>query len=99
MVTQNTDNKIPLSRLTIPIAPPFLKEQKPTLNEFGLPIKNYYMTGDICPVLKVRPHTFRNRFKQGYYPEPKRINGKRIFTLQEAVQIMEISKNLFMNDK
>jgi len=98
MVSQFEDQNKHQSRITIPIVPPFFKEQKQAVNDLGLPFKDYYMTKDICKVLKLRPYTLRSRFRRGHYPEPERIKGKRIFTLKEVIEIIELSKSLFINN-
>jgi hypothetical protein len=56
------------------------------------------MTKDLCKVLKLQPFTLRSRLRRGHYPEPKRINGKRVFTMQEVIEIIKISRNLFVTD-
>jgi hypothetical protein len=81
--------------LTIPIIPPYLKKQNQIVNDLGLPIKDYYMTRDLCKVLKIKPDNLRSRFRRGHYPEPTRVNGKRVFTLQEINTIIEKTERLF----
>ena len=69
--------------LRIPVNPPYLRTLRPPINELGLPDKPYYMTQDVCKVLKILPDTFRQRIYRGYYPEFEKIGVKRIFTLEQ----------------
>jgi hypothetical protein len=50
---------------------------KPVLNGLGLPIREYYTTGNVSKVLKIKPDTFRHRLKKRYYHEPMRIGNPR----------------------
>jgi len=83
-----------LNCLNIPVNPPYLKTLKPVLNGLGLPIKEYYTTGDVCKVLKIKPDTFRHRLKKEYYHEPMKIGNKRRFTEMEIREIFDTSKAL-----
>jgi hypothetical protein len=83
-----------LNYLKFPVNPPYLKTLKPVLNGLGLPIKEYYTTGDVCKVLKIKPDTFRHRLKKGYYHEPMKMGNKRKFTEMEIREILNKSKAL-----
>jgi hypothetical protein len=72
-----------LISLKIPVNPPYFKRPKTPLNDLGLPIKQYYTTRDICKVLNIYPDTFHYRLKVGYYPEPRKVGGKRRFSEQD----------------
>ena len=64
------------------------------LNEFGLPIKEFYTTRDICGLLGLHQDTFRYRLRTGIYPEPKiRFGDKRRFTKYEIKQLVRITEN------
>jgi len=76
-----------LSHLYIPVDPPYFKKPKPELSEFGLPVKEYYTTGEVCKILGLKPDAFRARVRSGYYPEPNRIGQLRRFTLDEIKMI------------
>ena len=80
--------------LNITLPEPYSKELKPALNELGLPEKSYYVTADVCKVLKIRPDTFRQRIYRGYYPEFKKIGVKRIFTLEQIKELIKITNTL-----
>jgi len=92
MVSQITDSGVKTICLKIPVVPPFLKIQKPTLNEFSIPVKEFYSVQDLSQILKVQPDTLRHRFIAGHYPEPARMSNKRVFTLQELRNIVSMSK-------
>jgi len=79
--------------LFIPISPPYFKEPDPELNEFGLPVKDYYTTGDVCSILCLKPDSFRARIRSGYYPEPIRVGHARKFNLDEIKTILELTNN------
>ena len=78
--------------LKVPVNPPYLKPPEAPINDLGLPKKEYYTTGDLSKVLNIKPDTLRYRFRKGYYPEPKRVGGKRQFTEAELKDIINISK-------
>jgi hypothetical protein len=92
--TQNTDPHNNLTFLDIPVNPPYLKHPNPVLNELGLEQKDYYMTCDVCKVLKIKPDTFRQRIYRAYYPEYQKIGVKRIFTLDQIKELIRITENL-----
>ena len=71
-----------------------MKLPEPPLNEFGLLEKPYYMTADVCKVLGIRSDTFRQRIYKGYYPEYQKIGVKRIFTLDQIKEFIEITELL-----
>jgi hypothetical protein len=75
------------------ISPPYLKAPTQPLNELSLPIRDYYTMKDLSKILGVRPDALRYRFRSGYYPEAKRINGKRSFSLQNLKAIVALSQN------
>ena len=64
------------------------------MNDLGLPDKPYYMTQDVCKVLKILPDTFRQRIYRGYYPEFEKIGVKRIFTLEQIKGLIKITEDL-----
>ena len=103
--SKNRDSLNRLISLKIPVDPPYIKYLRPALNEFNLLIKNYYMTGEVCKVLNIKPDTFRDRLSKGHYSEPKlRIGGKRRFTETEIREILNatkalIRKGIFMRGK
>jgi hypothetical protein len=92
--TQNTDPHIYPNYLKIPVDPPYLKSHEPAINDLGLPIKNYYTTADLCKVLNIKPDTFRYRIRAGFYPEARKIAGKRIFTEKQIKELIELTKDL-----
>ena len=89
---RDSSNRLPLLR--IPVNPPYLSHPDPVFNEFGLPDKPYYMTQDVCKVLKVLPDAFRQRIYRGYYPEFEKIGVKRIFTLEQIKELIRITEDL-----
>ena len=90
--TQNRDPHNELKYLKIPINPPYLKPSEPALNNLGLPIKKYYTTKDVGKVLNMKPDTFRYRLKVGYYPESRKIGGKRKFSERDIHKIVQMAK-------
>ena len=82
-------NHLPFLRITV--NPPYLRHPDPLVNDLGLEQKDYYMTCDICKVLKIIPDTFRQRIYRGYYPEFQKIGVKRIFTLEQIKDIIKIT--------
>jgi hypothetical protein len=52
------------------------------------------MTADVCKVLGIKPDTFRARIYAGHYPEFGKIGRKRIFTLNQIKELIEITKRL-----
>jgi hypothetical protein len=92
--TQNTDPHIHLNYLKIPVSPPYQKPPETPLNELGLHRKDYYMTSDVCKVLKIKPDTFRQRIYRGYYPDYQKIGVKRIFTLEQIKELIKVTENL-----
>jgi len=79
--------------LKVKIYPPYpLQKPHHEFNEFGLPEKEFYTTGDICQLLGLHPDTFRYRLRTGIYPEPKKRAGdKRRFTKDEVNKIIRIT--------
>jgi hypothetical protein len=67
------------------------------VNDLGLAQKDYYMTADVCKVLKILPDTFRQRIYRGHYPEFEKIGVKRIFTLEQIKELIEITHHLVQN--
>lgn len=94
MASQFTGPFNRLISLKIPVNPPFLKPPEPVLNALGLPIRDYYTTQDVCKLLKIKPDTFRNRLERRYYPEPKKVGGKRRFSEMEIREMLKITKEL-----
>lgn len=90
--SKNRDPHNFLTYLNIPVIPPYLKPPEAPINDLGLPVKEYCTTQDLCKVLNIKPDTLRYRFRKGYYPEPKRVGGKRQFTEAELKDIINISK-------
>jgi len=84
--------------LRIPVGPPYQKISEIETNEFGLPVKEYYSTGEVCQVLGIKLDTFRFRLRKGYYPESERVGGKRRFTLSHIKNIIEM-RNALLKDK
>jgi len=64
------------------------------VNDLGLEQKDYYMTCDVCKVLKINPDTFRQRIYRGYYPEYQKIGVERIFTLEQIKDLIKITEGL-----
>ena len=64
------------------------------MNDLGFKQKDYYMTCDVCKVLKITPDTFRQRIYRGDYPEFQKIGVKRIFTLEQIKKLIAITDNL-----
>ena len=64
------------------------------MNQLGLEQKDYYMTCDVCRVLRIKPDTFRQGIYRGYYPEYQKIGVKRIFTLEQIKELIKITENL-----
>jgi DNA-binding transcriptional MerR regulator len=58
----------------------------------GIPEKNRYRTGDLCPLLGIHADTLRWRFKTGKYPEVVRDGKGRIFALADIERILAITK-------
>jgi len=83
-----------LSYWFIPISPPYFKEPSPHLNELGLPVKDYYSTGDVCKILGLKPDTFRARLRSGYYPEPTHLKHVRKYNLEEIRNIVQLTEEL-----
>ena len=92
---RDSSNHLPL--LKIPVNPPYLRHTEPILNDFGFEQKDYYMTCDVCKVLKIKPDTFRQRIYRGYYPEFDKIGPKRIFTLDQIKDLIRITQHLTRN--
>ena len=80
----------------ISVSPPFIRKKHIPLNEYGLPIKKYYTTGDICKVLTLDPDTFRARIRAGFYTEPLRLGDKRRFSKNELINIINVSNHLII---
>ena len=80
--------------LDIPVDPPYLKIAEKPVNNLGLPVKQYYTTGDICKVLAVKPDTFRARLRVAKYPEPIKVGGKRRFSEEEVRNIIQTTVKL-----
>ncbi|CCK78795.1 uncharacterized protein TOL2_C06260 [Desulfobacula toluolica Tol2] len=76
---------------------PYFKEPESNINDLGLKTKDYYMTRDVCKVLKISPDTFRQRIYRGYYPEFEKIGVKRIFTLEQIKKLIRITERLIRN--
>ena len=89
---RDSSNHLPLLR--IPVNPPYLRHPDPLVNDLGLEQKDYYMTCDVCKVLKIKPDTFRQRIYRGYYPEFQKIGVKRIFTLEQIKVLIKITEGL-----
>jgi len=81
-----------LKYIKVPLPKPYFKVQNPSLNELGLPDKPYYMTQDVCKVLKISPDGFRQRIYRGHYPEFQKIGAKRIFTLKQIKELISITE-------
>lgn len=77
--------------MKIPVNPSYLKPPKTALNDLGLPVKDYYITSDLCKVLRLLPDTFRYRIRTGKYPEALKVGGKRRFTIEQVREIIKIS--------
>ena len=92
--SQFTKNANCLNPLNITVNPPYLKLPKTPVNNLSLPVKDYYMTGDVCKVLGIKPDTFRERIYKGFYPEYQKIGVKRIFTLEQIMKLVEITNKL-----
>ncbi len=92
--SQYTDSPNKLKFLDIPVDPPYLKIAEKPINNLGLPVKQYYTTGDICKVLAVKPDTFRARLRVAKYPEPIRVAGKRRFSEEEVRNIIQTTAKL-----
>ena len=52
------------------------------------------MTCDVCKVLNIKPDTFRQRIYRGYYPEFGKIGVKRIFTLEQIMELLRLTEEL-----
>jgi hypothetical protein len=78
----------------IPVDPPFLKHPEIQLNDLGLPLKEYYTTGDICTALNMKSDTFRARIRAGFYPEVEKIGGRRRFTEAQMRELIQITMKL-----
>lgn len=91
---QNTDSSNSVSLLTVPIIPPYQKIPEKSRNSIGLQKKSYFTTGDVSKVLKVSPDTIRYRFRKGYYTEVTKVGGKRRFSENEIVELIEKTKEL-----
>jgi hypothetical protein len=89
---RDSSNHLPL--IKIPVNPPYLRTLKTPINDLGLPNKPYYMTQDVCKVLKILPGTFRQRIYRGDYPEFEKFGVKRIFTLEQIKDLIKITKGL-----
>ena len=89
---RDSSNYLPFLR--IPVNPPYLRHPEPILNDFGFEQKDYYMTCDVCKVLKIKPDNFRQRIYRGYYLEFDKIGIKRIFTLQQIKDLIKITEGL-----
>ena len=89
---RDSSNHLPFLR--IPVIPPYLRHPDPLVNDLGLEQKDYYMTCDVCKVLRIKPDTFRQRIYRGYYPEFQKIGVKRIFTLEQIKELIKITEGL-----
>lgn len=80
----------------ITLPEPYLSKPASKLkrNKLGLIENDYYMTCDVCKVLKISPDTFRARIYRGFYPEPDKIGDKRIFTYDQIIDLVDITKKL-----
>ena len=94
MDIQNTDPHNVLNYLKIPVNPSYLKLQERKINDLGLPVKPYYTTADVCSLLTISPDTFRHRLRQGHYPEPIKVGGKRRFQIVQIKNILKITVEL-----
>jgi excisionase family DNA binding protein len=74
--------------LLIPVSPPFLKIPVAPLNDLGLPEKEYYTTGDICKLLRVKPDTLRARIRAGRFADGSKVGGKRRFTKKQLTMAL-----------
>jgi hypothetical protein len=92
--SQFTNPFKPFLSQAIHLSEPYLKEQKKPFNDLNLEFKDYYMTRDVCKVLKILPDTFRQRIYRGYYPEYQKIGVKRIFTLVQIKELIKITETL-----
>ena len=92
--TKSRDPDNDLTFLNIPVNPPYFKPQETQINDLGLPKKPYYTTADVCSLLKIHPDTFRYRLRQGHYPEPIKIGGKRRFHIGQIKNILKITAEL-----
>jgi len=52
------------------------------------------MTCDVCKVLRIKPDTFRWRIYKGHYREHQKIDGKRVFKLDQIKEIIKITDKL-----
>jgi hypothetical protein len=77
----------------ITLEEPYTRDLPAKCNRFGIPEKNRYRTGDLCPLLGIDPDTLRWRFKAGKYPEVARDGKGRIFVLADIERILAITKN------
>jgi hypothetical protein len=79
--------------LEVTLQKPYLKITEPELNQFGLPNKEFYTTGDLCKFLDLRQDTFTYRLPAGIYSEAnKHLGDNRRFTYDEVAKIIEITK-------
>ena len=92
--SQFTENPNHLISINITVDPPYFKPPKMPMNDLLLPEKDYYMTRDVCKVLRIKPDTFRARIYAGHYPEYGKIGVKRIFTLEEIRELIRITDDL-----
>ena len=92
--SKSRDPLNPSILLNVTLTKPYFKELKPALNELGLPERPYYITQDVCKVLKILPDAFRQRIYREHYPEFEKIGVKRIFTLDQIKDLIRITKHL-----
>jgi hypothetical protein len=90
--SQFTDPNHKLIQLNINLKKSFQKEPDIKFNKFGIPVKGYYKTEDLCQILKIHPDTFRYRLRKRIYPDIPKINGKRRFTLVDIENFIELVK-------
>jgi hypothetical protein len=93
-VSKNTDAFQQLDFLRVPVSPPYLRLPEKPRNDLSLVKKNYFTTRDLCKVLKTKPDTLRYRFRAGYYPDKKWLNGKRVFSEIDIIQIVKVTNDL-----
>jgi hypothetical protein len=82
-----------LREVEITLEIPYTRDLPTKCNRFGIPEKNRYRTGDLCPLLGIHADTLRWRFKTGKYPEVARDGKGRLFALADLERIIAITKN------